>query len=76
MVYSKVECSLRCLKEQTCVGYNYRSKSKKYGINCQISRNTSPKGNTESVEYGDWAFYQDLETLPVSKCTYLCQTCK
>ena len=64
-VYSKFECSLKCLEEQTCVGYNYRSKSKKHEINCQISHNTTLERDTEIVAYGEWTFYQDLETLPV-----------
>ena len=56
--YSEMECSLLCGQKSTCVGFNYRSKSKHSAVNCQLSNKTQ-----ESKEYGDddaWIFYQDL----------------
>jgi hypothetical protein len=63
-VEARIECSLKCLKEQSCAGYNYRSRSKIDDINCQISANTTLERS--NILYGPWVFYQDLETLPVS----------
>ena len=40
------ECSLKCLDEQTCAGNNYRTKSKKNKINCQLGSNSSLKKET------------------------------
>ena len=43
-VQSDVECSMKCLeKSPTCVGYNYRSKSNRYAVNCQLSNKTRGK---------------------------------
>ena len=39
-VHFKVECSLKCLQSSTCVGYNYRAKSNRYAVNCQLSNKT------------------------------------
>ena len=64
VVHSDIKCSMKCLEEQSCVGYNYRTTPQK--INCEISRNTSLERDAESLIYGEWIFYQDLETLPVS----------
>ena len=65
-VYSQVDCSLKCLEEQFCVGYNYRLKSRDGEINCQTGHNTTLKRDTESVVNGEWIFYQNLDYLPVS----------
>ena len=71
IVHSDIECSLKCLEEQSCVGYNYRATPKK--INCQISRmrNTTLEGDTETLVDGEWMFFQDLETLPVSRSLHI-----
>jgi hypothetical protein len=42
------------------VGYNYRPKSNKYAVNCQLGNKTQ---EGESDESGEWTFYQDLETV-------------
>ena len=65
-VDSQVDCSLKCLEEQFCVGYNYRSISKKVEINCQTSRNTSLERDTKNVVQGEWMFYEHIENLLVS----------
>lgn len=65
-VHSEAECSLKCLEEEACIGYNYRPESKKHEINCQISHNTVQK-EKESTRRRKWMFYQDTKTLPVSK---------
>ena len=57
-VHSKIECSLKCLQKSTCVGYNYRSKSNKYAVNCQLGNKPQERGGS-----GEWTFYQDLETV-------------
>jgi hypothetical protein len=59
-VHFQVECSLRCLQKSTCSGYNYRTKSNKYAVNCQLS-NKAPE--REAERNGEWTFYQDLETV-------------
>ena len=64
IVDSQVECSLKCLEEQFCVGYNYKAKSNKGEINCQISANATL--GKQDILHGPWVFYQDLETFPVS----------
>ena len=64
IVDSEIECSLKCLDEQTCVGYNYRTESKKNEINCQLGSNSSLERDIESVRNGEWVFSQDLDTLP------------
>lgn len=64
-VYSETECSMRCALNSTCLGFNYRTKSNRYIVNCQLS-NKSQKG--ENGKYGEaekWTFYQD-----VSKTVY------
>ena len=60
-VESKLECSLRCLQESTCVGYNYRSASNIYAVNCQLSSKTQERDGKDGK--GQWTFYQDLETV-------------
>ena len=65
LVHSEAECSLKCLEEQTCVAYNYRTTSAQGEINCQTS-NTTLQKDADVFALGDWTFYQDLETLPVS----------
>ena len=60
-VHSKLECSMRCLKESKCVGYNWRkTKSNKYAVNCQLSNKTK---ESESSESGEWMFYQDTNNV-------------
>ena len=59
-VYFQVECSLRCLQKSTCSGYNYRTKSNKYAVNCQLSNKTPER---EVERNGEWKLYQDLETV-------------
>ena len=60
-VHSKVECSLKCLQTSPCFGYNYRSKSNKYAVNCQLSKKTQDKGKYRTGAKGEWTFYQDLQ---------------
>ncbi|XP_028415343.1 uncharacterized protein LOC114538367 [Dendronephthya gigantea] len=63
-VHSQLECSLKCLQSQACVGYNYRAKPKnKYAINCQLSNKTRGK-STNGEGNGKWTFYQELELAP------------
>ena len=59
-VHSQVECSLKCLETSTCVGYNYRPKSIKYAVNCQVSSKTEARDQVTGAE-GEWIFYIDLE---------------
>lgn len=66
IVHSEMDCSLKCLGEQTCVGYNFRPKSKKHEINCQLGSNSSLERDIEIVKNGEWVFSQDLDSLPVS----------
>ena len=61
-VYAKTECSLMCLELSKCVGFNYRAKSNKYVVNCQLSNKTHKRENDEIEETGEWKFYQDLRT--------------
>ena len=58
-VYSEVECSLRCLQQSTCVGFNYRPKSSNYAINCQLSSKAQEKKDAEN---GEWTFFQKVST--------------
>ena len=67
IVHSEMECSMKCLGEQTCVDYNFRPKSKKHEINCQLGGNSSLERDMEIVKNGEWVFSQDLETLRVSE---------
>ena len=49
-----------CLQKTTCVGFNYKTKSNGYVVNCQLSTKTHERENGESKETGEWKFYQDL----------------
>ncbi len=62
-VNSEVECSLKCLKEQSCVGYNYRAESYKDAKNCQISNKTKDKNGKD----GEWTFYLEVNVATVSE---------
>jgi hypothetical protein len=44
------------------LGYNYRTKSNKYVVNCQLSKKTHERENGGSEETGEWVFYQDVRT--------------
>ena len=61
-VHSKIECSFQCLQASRCVGYNYRPKSNRYAVNCQLSSKIRGK-DEQTVAKGNWEFYQDLETV-------------
>ena len=71
-VHSKVECSLKCLQTTTCVGYNYRSETNKYAVNCQLS-NKARESDKESNAKEKWNFYRALEV--VRRIKALCDTC-
>ena len=59
-VYSKIECSLKCLLEGTCIAYNYRPESTKYAENCQLNNKAQER---ESSGDGEWTFYQDVKAV-------------
>ena len=61
---------MKCVPKSTCVGFNYKTKSNKYVINCQLSNKTREKKNGKSEETGEWKFYQDVQTI-VSEKTIL-----
>ena len=60
------ECSLKCLEELHCFGFNFKSGSitNKFDsseLNCQISgRNFE---NMEVMDGNDWVFYHVLSTV-------------
>ena len=67
-VQSDVECSMKCLeKSPTCVGYNDRSKSNRYAVNCQLSNKTREKDQATGANK-KWAFYQNLEEVRIKIC--------
>ena len=39
---------MRCVPKSTCVGFNYRTKSAKYVVNCQLSNEAQKRENDES----------------------------
>ena len=49
-----------CVQKETCMGFNYRTKSNKCVVNCQLSTKTHERENGESKETGEWKFYQDV----------------
>ena len=53
---------MMCLRKSTCLGYNYRTKSNKYVVNCQLRKKTHVREKGESEETGEWMFYQDVRT--------------
>ena len=57
---SPTECSLRCLEKSTCVGFNYKTKSNRYVINCQVGSKTKEKNIKKNETKGEWTFYQDV----------------
>ena len=61
-VHAKIECSLKCLQKETCIGYNYRPESNKYAENCQLSDKTQER---ESGGDGEWTFYQDVKVVSI-----------
>ena len=67
-VLSEVECSVKCLeKSPTCVGYNYKPKSTRYAVNCQLSNETRGK-NQEIGANKKWEFYQNLQKVRIKIC--------
>ena len=62
-VHFQNECSLTCLREPTCQGFNYRITSNNYVVNCQLSSKARKRENDESEEAGGWTFYQDVSKL-------------
>ena len=42
------------------MGFNYRTESNKYVVNCQLSTKTYEKRNGKSKKTGKWKFYQDV----------------
>ena len=76
-VHSKTECSMRCVPKSTCVGFNYKTGSKKYVVNCQLSGKTHQRENGKSEENGEWVFYKVMRKtvseflrLKTNKCCY------
>ena len=59
-VHSQVQCSLICLQTSTCAGFNYRHKSNKYALNCQLGNKTRTRGQKGNAE-GKWMFYEGLQ---------------
>lgn len=57
-VHSKTECSMRCVPKSTCVGFNYKTGSKNYVVNCQLSGKTHQRENGKSDENREWMFYE------------------
>ena len=56
---------MRCAPNPACLGFNYRTKSNEYVVNCQLSTKAQKRENDQSKETGMWTFYQD-----VSKTVY------
>jgi hypothetical protein len=61
------ECSLKCLEELHCFGFNFKSGSitNKFDsseLNCQISGRNNFE-NMEVMDGNDWVFYQVLSTV-------------
>lgn len=63
-VRSEIECSFNCLKDQTCVGFKYKSGTNTPPVNCQLS-NTTGKNNTAMTNDQGWVFFIDVQHIPV-----------
>ena len=71
-VHFKVECSLKCLQSSTCGGYNYRAKSNRYAVNCQLSNKTRTRDQGAGAKE-KWMFYQDLEKVKKTGLELKCE---
>ena len=69
-LYSKVECSLKCLQTSTCVGYNYMKNSNLRDINCQLS-SKAQKTKKKSSGNAKWTFYQVVEIVSKNVSVYI-----
>lgn len=56
VVHNQIQCSIKCLEQKHCVGFNYLvAVVKELEINCQISNST--QHNNRLVSKGAWSFY-------------------
>ena len=59
-VHSQLECSHRCLQTSSCVGFNFRPKSNKYAVNCQLSNKNRARNEMTNEVKREWTFYYSL----------------
>ena len=73
VVRSELDCASWCVPSSTCVGFNYRPKSNKYAVNCQLSNNIWVRNQITRAK-GEWMFYKDLEMVRKNYEDFLRQT--
>ena len=61
-VDSELQCSNECLGQTGCISFNYKSGTSGQE-NCQLSNKTLDEITEALKDYGEWVFYQDLETV-------------
>jgi hypothetical protein len=61
-----MDCSFRCGKEPTCVGFKYKHGVSSSSVNCQLS-NTTGENNMVNDDDQDWQFFVDVNAKKVSK---------
>ena len=64
-VYSEIDCSFRCLKEPTCVGFKYEHGVSSPTVNCKLSNSTG-ENNVADNDKG-WLYFVDIKSKLVRK---------
>ncbi len=57
-VLSWLDCGVSCLEKHFCAAYNFKEKSNKNEINCQLTHNADHKFKRRIVEDNDWTLYE------------------
>ena len=65
-VDSEIDCSFRCLKEPTCVGFKYKHGVNSPSVNCQLSNSTGENDMADDDDQG-WMFFVDITSKLVRK---------
>ena len=62
-VHSEMDCSFRCGKEPTCVGFKYKHglrSSRIPSVNCQLSNSTVENDMADDYDQG-WMYFVDIK---------------
>ena len=63
-VSSEALCSHYCLKEEICVGFNYKEKHNNECIeNCQLSNSKYDDMKNDGRGNGDWVYFEEIQTI-------------
>ncbi|XP_046842538.1 uncharacterized protein LOC124436616 [Xenia sp. Carnegie-2017] len=63
-----MECSMKCVPEQQCIGFNYLYSVQEHEINCQTSNMTISNVSKTVPSKGNWIFYQTTTKVLKQPC--------